>query len=53
LPNVPYKKILLQNIERFVGYLGPKLARFEKTRKVEYLRRVGYPVMGKPFDILQ
>jgi len=34
---------LLQNIKRFVRYPGSNLARNEKTRKVEYLCRLGYP----------
>jgi len=43
----------LRNIKRFVIYLGSNLARNEKTRQVGYLWRLGSPVMGKPFDILQ
>jgi len=41
----------LQNIKRFVRYLGSNLARNEKTRKAGYLCRLGSPVMGKPFDL--
>jgi len=37
------QKILLQNIRRFVRYLGPNLAQNEKTRKVGYLCHLGYP----------
>jgi len=33
----------LQNIKRFVRYLGPNLARNGKTRKMGYLCRLGYP----------
>jgi len=32
----------LQNRKRFVRYLGPNLARNEKTRKVGYLCCLGY-----------
>jgi len=44
-------KILLQNIKRFVRYLGSNLAWNEKTSKVGYLWRLSSPVMGKPFDL--
>jgi len=33
----------LQNIKRFVRYLGPNVAQNEKTRKVGYICRLGYP----------
>jgi len=36
-------KILLQNIKRSVRYLGSNLSQNEKTRKVGYLSRLGYP----------
>jgi len=36
-------EILLQNINRFVRYLEPNLARNEKTRKLGYLCSPSYP----------